>query len=208
MRQCFAVEVLKVRGINVEDSVRRGRWSAVKGRLDAFDRQGLVRLIGDLYRASSANRRFLDARLMPESAGVESYRRIVATAIYPDPFSKRPISIRDAAAAITDYKRSTGDLAGTVDLMLTFVEAGTEQAADLGYGDDAYFNALASRLNDVAKAFGDLPEAARHRTLARLERIRSRAQHCGWGYGDVVDDMVATLIRRGAPRTPSRSSRR
>jgi hypothetical protein len=122
-----------------------------KGRLDAFDRQGLVRLIGDLYRASSANRRFLDARLMPESAGVESYRRIVAGAIYPDPFSKRPISIRDAAAAITDYKRATGDLAGTVDLMLTFVEAGTEQAADLGYGDDDYFNALASRLNDVAK---------------------------------------------------------
>jgi hypothetical protein len=35
--------------------------------------------------------------------------------------------------------------------MLTFVEAGTAQAADPGYGDDAYFDALASRLNDVAK---------------------------------------------------------
>ena len=34
--------------------------------------------------------------------------------------------------------RTTGDLAGTVDLMLTFVEAGTEQTADLGYGEDAY----------------------------------------------------------------------
>jgi hypothetical protein len=30
--------------------------------------------------------------------------------------------------------------------MLDFVEAGTEQAADLGYGDDAYF-AEASWLN-------------------------------------------------------------
>jgi hypothetical protein len=180
----------------------------VKGRLDTFDRQGLVRLIGDLYRASAANRRFLEARLVPESAGVEAYRRIVATAIYPDPFSKRPISIRDAAAAITTYKRSTGDLVGTVDLMLTFVEAGTEQAVDLGYGDEAYFNALVSRLNAVADAFTDLPEAVRETTLMRLGRIRSRARHIGWGYGDDVDDMVSTLERRHASRTRSRASRR
>lgn len=180
----------------------------MKVRLETFDRQGLVRLIGDLYRASCANRRFLEARLVPESAGVEAYRRIVATAIYPDPFSKRPISIRDAAAAITDYKRSTGDLAGTVDLMLTFVEAGTEQAADLGYGDDAYFNALVSRLNAVAKVFADLPEAVRETTLARLERIRSRARNIGWGYGDDVDDIVTTLERRRTPRTRSRASQR
>jgi hypothetical protein len=99
-------------------------------------------------------------------------------------------------------RQSTGDLARTVDLMLTFVEAGTARAADLGYGDDADFKALASRLNDVVKAFDDLPETARHSTLARLERIRSRAQHRGRGYGDVVDDMVATLKRRGAPRKP------
>ncbi len=47
-----------------------------------------------------------------------------------DPFSGRRVNVRDAGAAITEYRRSTGDLAGMIDLMLTFVEAGTEQAVD------------------------------------------------------------------------------
>ena len=41
--------------------------------------------------------------------------------------------------------------------MLTFVEAGTGQAADLGYGDEAYLNALQIRLDAVAKEFDRLP---------------------------------------------------
>jgi hypothetical protein len=67
---------------------------------------------------------------------------LVADAICPDPFSKRRVSVRDAAAAIVEYRRSTGDASGTVDLMLAFVEAATKQAADLGYGDEAYSDAL------------------------------------------------------------------
>ena len=121
---------------------RRKTWSEVKARLEALDRKGLVSLLGDLYDANVANRRFLHSRLTPGSRAIEEYRRLVADAIYPDPFSTRRVSVRDAAAAIVEYRRSTGDVSGTVDLMLTFVEAGTEQAADLGYGDDAYFNAL------------------------------------------------------------------
>jgi len=66
---------------------------------------------------------------------------LVADAVYPDPFSRRRVSLRDASTAITEYRRSTGDLSGTVDLMLTCLEAGTEQAADLGYGDESYFAA-------------------------------------------------------------------
>lgn len=104
---------------------RRRTWSEVKARLQTFDREGLVSLVSDLYDASVANRRFLHSRFTPGSGTVEEYRRLVADAIYPDPFSTRRVSIRDAAAAITDYQRATGDPSGTVDLMLTFVEAGT-----------------------------------------------------------------------------------
>ena len=45
--------------------------------------------------------------------------------------------------------------------MLTFIEVGTEQAADLGYGDEAYFDALQIRLDAVAKEFGTLPADVR-----------------------------------------------
>jgi hypothetical protein len=81
---------------------------------------------------------------------------------------------------------------------VTFVEADTEQRPILAMGMTPTSTTSALRVNAVAKAFVDL--AARHRTLARFDR--SRAQHCGRGIRRVVDDMVATLNRRGAPRTP------
>ena len=63
----------------------RKTWSQVKARLEALDRKGLVLLLGDLYDASVANRRFLHSRLTPDSRAIETYRRLVADAIYPDP---------------------------------------------------------------------------------------------------------------------------
>ena len=60
----------------------RKKWSDVKARLETFDRKGLVSLLGDLYDASVANRRFLHSRLTPGSRAIEEYRRLVADAIY------------------------------------------------------------------------------------------------------------------------------
>jgi hypothetical protein len=153
------------------------------------------------------NRRFLHTRLAPDTRAIEEYRRLVVAAIYPDPFSNRRISVRDAAAAILEYKRSTGDDAGTVDLMLTFVEAGTEQAADLGYGDESHFNALETRLDAVAKEFDTLPAEMRDKVRARLGRIQKRAQAIGWGFGDAVDHVVHELDARAARKTTRNSGR-
>ena len=190
------------------EPIRRKKWSEVKARLEALDRKGLVSLLGDLYDANEANRRFLHARLVPDSRSIEEYRRLVADAIYPDPFSKRRVSVRDAAAAIVEYRRSTGDASGTVDLMLTFVEAGTQQAADLGYGDEAYFDALQIRLDAVSKEFDTLPADVRANVRARLGRIQVRAHDVGWGFGDAVDELVHALDARAARVRPGKVDRR
>jgi hypothetical protein len=169
-------------------------WGAVRKKLESLDRAGLLALVHDLYDAAPANRRFLEARFISSSTSLEKYRRLVADAVYPDPFSRRQVSIRDATMTITEYRRSTGDMAGTVDLMLTFLEAGTEQAADLGYGDESYFGALERKLDAVAKSWSDLSADARKHAGRRLERIRRRAQSIGWGYCDYVDDVVTGLL--------------
>ncbi len=190
------------------EPTKRRKWSDVKARLEAFDHKGLVSLLGELYAASVANRRFLHSRLTPGSRTIEEYRQLVADAIYPDPFSKRRVSVRAAAAAIVEYRRSTGDASGTVDLMLTFVEAGTEQAADLGYGDDAYFYALQIRLDAVVKEFDTLPADVRAQVRARLGRIQMRAQDVGGSLIDAVDDVIHALDARAARVRPGQVNRR
>ena len=190
-------------------SPKHKRWAEVKTRLETFDRKGFVSLVRDLYEASPANRRFLDSRVVPASHAIEKYCRLVADAIYRDPFSRRRISVRDAGAVITEYRRSTGDLAGTVDLMLTFVEAGTEQSVDLGYGDDDYFDALENKVKAIVKALDELPATVRATAVDRLIHVRDRAKNIGWGYGDALNDVVRRLERRAEPtrQTTSRSRR-
>lgn len=140
---------------------RSSRWGNVKAQIEGCDRAGLVGIIRDLYEASATNRRFLHARFVSATSARDEYRRIVRDAVFPGPLSQRPIRLRDATAAINEYKRSTGDLAGAVDLMLEFVEAGTEQAADLGYGNEAYFAALERKVNELVRSLGALCDADR-----------------------------------------------
>jgi hypothetical protein len=171
-------------------------WSNVKASLSSMDRAGLVGVIRDLYDANTANRRFLHARFVPAAAALADYRDLVDKAVFPDPLSQRPIRLRDAAAAITDYKRSTGDLVGVVDLLLTFVEAGTEQAADLGYGDDTYFSTLERKLAEAAALLEALPDGARGKAAARFVRLGKYQTKIGWGYGDYLADIAARVQRR------------
>lgn len=98
--------------------------------------------------------------------------------------------------AITDYKRSTGDLVGVVDLLLTFVEAGTEQAADLGYGDEAYFSTLERKVEETVSMLDGLPNEARGEAVAHLIQLAQYQQKIGWGYGDYLADVAARVQRR------------
>ena len=178
-------------------------WRDVRTSLDKLDRVGLVALIRDLYKVDALNRRVLHARFAPDSATFDQYRRLVRAAVFPDPFSQRPIRLRDAMATVREYQRATGDLTGVVDLMLEFVEAGTEQAADLGYGDDAYFIALERKVNEILRLLDMLPDADRGTRAERLARLGEYQGAIGWGYGDFLADVATRLHGRF-----SRSQRR
>src|SRR5207249_9826172 len=111
-------------------SQRQPSWTDVKTRLEALDRRGLVDLVHDLYEANTANRRFLQARLLPSPNAVEKYRKLVTEAVFPDPFSQRRVSLRDGTAAITEFRRSICVVFGDGDLMITFIVAGTERSGE------------------------------------------------------------------------------
>ena len=171
-------------------------WARVKASLDKMDRVGLLALIHDLYEIDGLNRRVMHERFIPSDGTFERYRHLVRAAVFPDPLSQRPIRLREATAAIREYQRATGNVAGTVDLMLDFVEAGTEQAADLGYGDDAYFAALERKVNEIVGLLKTLPSADRLPRTERLIQLGEYQEAIGWGFGDFLADVAARLNNR------------
>jgi hypothetical protein len=183
-------------------------WGAIKAKLKGFSASDLVSLMRDLYQASPENRQFLRARLLHSPADLERYRRQVTDAVFPDPFSSKPVRVGEAERLIRHYRLSTGDEAGVVELMLALVEAGTEQAVDLGYANEAYFATLARVLDSVVGALPSVPESTRPTIVERLRQLVRRAESIGWGYGDAVREITMPAIAPRAERRPSRLARR
>ncbi len=89
--------------------------------------------------------------------------------------------------------------------MVAMVEAGTEQAVDLGCADEAYFAALERVLRSVVDALPSLPESARSSIVQRLRQVAERAESTGWGYGDAVREITMPAL---SPRSERKSQRR
>src|SRR5260370_23414692 len=82
----------------------------------------LVRLIGELYRLSKENQRFLRARLGGAPKQLPVYRQFVADCLWPDPLRKGAKGRNaEAKRAISHYERATGESAGTPHTLFTFL---------------------------------------------------------------------------------------
>jgi hypothetical protein len=183
---------------------REAGWGAVKRVLKGLSATALMALVHDLYEVSPENRQFLRGRLLPSAADLEKYRSRVMDAVFPDPLSRKWVRISEAERLIRHYRLSTGDQTGVIDLMVAMVEAGTEQAADLGYADEAYFAALERALRSVVDALPSLPEPARSSVALRLRHLAERAKSTGWGYGDAVREITRPAL---SPAPEHRSKR-
>jgi hypothetical protein len=79
-------------------------------------------------------------------------------------------------------------------LLLTFVSVGTDQAADLGYGDEAYLGALERALRTAVKMVSKLGTEDADKAREGLLWIRDRSTNIGWGFCDAVDSLVASAL--------------
>ena len=164
-------------------------WSDVKAALADHDRAGLLSLVGDLYNLSKENRTFLHVRFAIGDDPANKYKEIISDAIAPDIFSKKGIRIASAKSAIADYVKAVGASDGEIDLMIYFVERGTEFTLDLGDIDGPFYDALLSMYGRAIKKVIALPEGKQAPFRDRLHKIMTSARHTGWGYGDGLEEM-------------------
>jgi hypothetical protein len=170
-------------------------WTDIRRKLGQTDMDYVIGIVKALFDFSKENRTFLASRLFPDtdwSALLEKYRKQVREAVFPDP--PRQIRLGDARKAISAYKKATSDLAGTIELMLVFVESGTDCGRTYGVDYESFYTSLESMLDDLLEVLCD------ERNHGLLERLRERvcdleekASDIGWGYGDYVSERLAEV---------------
>jgi hypothetical protein len=164
-------------------------WIDVKASLVAFDRAGLLGLLQDLYAASRDNQAFLHARLGLGRNQLEPYKARISMWICPDIMRNQPISVSKAKKAIADYKKAIGRPEGLTELSIFYCEEAFGFLEACGMEDESYFVALI-RMYDRALTFvSKLPPAERATYLERLDKLRSRSRHVGWGVEDNLNDL-------------------
>jgi hypothetical protein len=170
-------------------------WQSVRRQLDDWSRPTLIALVKDLYDASPDNRDFLQARFQAEeTAGtaLEKYRRKIVEQFFPARGDGK-LKLSEARKAIRDYRKATGNLTGTIDPMLTYVENGTEFTHQFNDINESFYNSLESVLNEMAQLLMREGSELYPQFRERVQRLTTHADHIGWGYGDALRDQVYQL---------------
>ena len=161
-------------------------WPKLKRQLLQYDPVKLLELIADLHSLSADNKRFIEAKVINNDNAVEKYRAVISKSINTDaPWEKiQQLDLKAAKKAISEYKKATGNIENIIDLMIYYVERGTQCACDFGDVNENFYCSLELMFDDVLKLMNNhsYPEEFTN----RLEKVVASAVGIGWGYSDAI----------------------
>lgn len=148
--------------------------------------------IADLYGLSKSNKDFLEARFLKNDSVLSRYKDLIKKYIAPsEPWkNNQQISLKDAKKAISDYKKATHDPIGLIDLMVCYVEYGTDFLCEFGDMYEQYYCSLESVFSNVLKLMKNFEHTEVANFENRLHSVVKKSQHTGWGYYDAISNML------------------
>ena len=175
-------------------SNKSGGWSAVRSHLVNWEKPALLALVKDLYDAAAENRDFIEARCQLEGGGavLEKYRRKIVEQFFPAR-GEGKLKLGEARKAIRDYRKATGNLLGTAELLMTYVENGAEFTQDYGDIDERFYSSVESALDELATLLRGEARGMYPQFSERLARVEQMTDGIGWGFHDYIGDVVGQL---------------
>ena len=180
---------------NAKRARKTSSWSALLRHLDTLDKPALLALVKDLYEATADNRDFIQARCQVGDTGgevLEKYRAKIVEQFYPKR-GEAKLKLGEARKAIRDYRKATGHLPGTAELLMTYVEQGAEFTHDYGDIDERFYNSVEWALNELAALLHNEVRGMYPQLSERLARVEQITDGIGWGFHDHIGDVVGQL---------------
>lgn len=121
---------------------------------------------------------------------IKSFKTIIKGALYPkNPTYYSVGSMVIAKKALKTYIKSNGSINGLIDLMLFYVECGTQFTLDYGDIDEGYYETLEN-------TFEELLQLLKENSISidsyknRFYSILYESRDIGWGYADQLQDLI------------------
>jgi len=152
-------------------------------------------LLNDLHKAVPEARRFIDARLHGANpVELAEFKQAISRGIRPDFTRDQDFDIRAARRAISAFQKAcpASDYP-LADLMLHYIEEGTELTREYGDIDERFYSSLCSMCDSFEAVFAGLSKTQQDAYWQRLDRLQDRAAEIGWGYGDYVAEVYGRL---------------
>ena len=170
-------------------------WKDIDTNLNELSTKDLKRLIHDLYKTNDDNRKFLGARFLKGKGSLKKYKDQIREAIYPDyNLSDGRVRFSDAKKAISDFEKATHDTQQTLDLMVYFLEVGTDAMDSFGMDYEAFYNSMEFMFRKICMRLKGKDKELLPVFSARIQSLNRRSRNTGYGYGDAVEDMVDELV--------------
>ena len=145
-------------------------------------------LIRDLYSLSKDNKNFINARFLEKEDTLEPYKKIIERSLYPD--FDRPIRISVGKKAVSDLRKATDDPISILELMIYYVECGTQCTLDYGDIDEHFYYSLELMFDDILNILVKSDQEIIDTFLPRLRAVVQKAEGIGWGYYDYISDIL------------------
>lgn len=173
-------------------------WDNLSRGLDGANLPDLLR---EIYQRVPEARALIATRLAPTASegaardkALSAYRRRIIAAFRPK--SARAGTLPDvprARRAIRDYRSRTRDLAGTIDLLLTFVDEGLRAVGLLGAPPSSLIDSLHAAADDIRDALRSVPRD--QRPALWIDRLRGieRSAPSTHGLRSALDALAAAF---------------
>jgi len=165
----------------------------LKKTLERFDKKELIQLIIEFAKLKKDNMEWLEEFQRPDGLPelLEFYKKKIS----------RAWDLNDLTAAkkaIGDFKKASPDRENLIDLMIYYVEMGTEITLDCGDMYEDFYTRLENVYIEAIKLlneWGDIKLIEKFRP--RMETLINKTEDVGWGYHDVLWDWYDELGKSG-----------
>jgi NAD-dependent DNA ligase len=166
----------------------------LKKELKELDQKDIIQLICDLYKINKDVQHYLSSRFKGEEAVLHLYeetKKNINDEFFPDRgFGKIRLSV--AKNVISNFKKLTNDDLKTIDLMLFYVEIGTEFTNTYGDIDSNFYNSMLKMYEKVVDEC-QKDEELFIKFKDRLYSVVQGSSGIGWGYHDYLVELYYSI---------------